>query len=333
MSVRRAPRPPAPSRQPPARRLWPVYLLLVVIFLIWSNSFIAVRALVGDLVPAAERLDPLELVVVRFAPVGLWCLAWFALLPSARREAREIVVSHPLLVPWLGFLNVWAYNLAFAAGHRRVGAGTGSLIITLNPVLTFLLAVLSGQERPTWRRAAGLAIAFGGIYVVVVHGAGRAVESAYLHDALLLLGAPASWAVYTVLSKPLVSRHSPLHLTFLVLGLASLPTLPLALASQTLRAKLALWGGERFGAALFLSLACTLFAFWLWYEALRRLPASKAAAFVFLNPPLALFFEWLWFGRVPAAGLFVGGALVLAGVFLCTRGGERRPVPGPAAAG
>jgi drug/metabolite transporter (DMT)-like permease len=263
-------------------------------------------------------------VLVRFAPVALWCAAWFALLPSARREARAIVGSHPLLVPWLGFLNVWGYNLAFAAGHRRVGAGTGSLIITLNPVLTFLLAVFSGQERATWRRAAGLAVAFAGIYVVVVHGAGRAVETAYLHDALLLLGAPASWAIYTVLSKPLVARYSPLHLTFLVLGVASLPTVPLALASAGLRRKIELWGVERFGAALFLSLACTLFAFWLWYEALRRLPASQAAAFVFLNPPLALFFEWLWFGRVPASGLFVGGALVLAGVFLCTRGDPGR---------
>jgi len=323
LSTRPSDRPLAAARLDPPR-LWRVYLLLFFIFLIWSNSFIAVRALVGDLVPMAERLDPRELVVVRFAPVALWCVAWFALLPAARREAWGILRAHPLLVPWLGFLNVWGYNLAFAAGHRRIGAGTGSLIITLNPVLTFLLAVLSGQERPTFRRAAGLAVAFAGIYVVVVHGAGRTVEAAYLRDALLLLGAPASWAVYTVLSKPLVSRYSPLHLTFLVLGLASLPTVPIALVDTPLRAKLALWGTERFGAALFLSLACTLFAFWLWYEALRRLPSSRAAAFVFLNPPLALFFEWLWFGRVPAAGLFLGGLLVLVGVFLCNRGDAPR---------
>ena len=57
--------------------------------------------------------------------------------------------------------------------------------------------------------------------------------------------------------------------------------------------------------------------FWLWYEALRRLSASRTAAFVFLNPPLALFFEWLWFGRAPASGLLLGGAVVLAGVYLC----------------
>lgn len=320
---------------PAARRQ--AYLLLVVTFLLWSNSFIAVRALVGEMVPEALRLSPVEFVVARFVPVALFCLGWFAVLPSARREARAILRERAGLVLLLGALNVWAYNLAFAAGHRRVPAGTGSLVITLNPVLTFLLAVVVGLERATLRKALGLAIAIAGLYVVVVHGAGRAIEPAYLRDALLLGLAPASWATYTVLSKPLVGRWSPVHLTFLTLGLGSLPSfVPLAL-DGAFRRKVALWGSGPWIAALFLGIGCTLVGFWLWYEALRRIPASTAAAFVFLNPPLALFFEWLWFGRVPAAGLYLGGAIVLAGVWMCVgplRRASRDPgLPDPEPAG
>jgi drug/metabolite transporter (DMT)-like permease len=300
-------------------RRWPSFGLLVVVFLIWSNSFIAARLLVGDDVPAAERLAPVGFVVARFAPVALWCIGWFALVPGARRAAAALLAEHPVLVPALGLLNVWGYNLAFGEGHHRVPAGTASLITALNPVLTFVLATLLRQERPTWTRAAGLAVAFGGIYLVVVHGAGREVGPAYVSDALILLAAPLSWALYTVLGKPLLVRHSPLHLTFLVLGLASLPTLPLAVAHPGFRAAVAAWSGVRFGAALFLSLGCTLLGFWLWYEAVKRLPATTAAAFVFLNPPLTLCFDWLWFGRAPALGLLGGGLVVLAGVYLCIR--------------
>jgi drug/metabolite transporter (DMT)-like permease len=191
------------------------------------------------------------------------------------------------------------------------------LITALNPAFTFVLAALFGLERATWRQALGLTVAFAGIYVVVVHGAGRAVEPAYLRDAAILLTAPISWSLYTVLSKPLVGRGSPLHLTFLILGIANLPTLPLAALLPALHAKVARWDPERYGAALFLALACTVVGFWLWYEGLRRLPASTVASFVFLNPPLALFFDWLWFGRVPASGLYVGGAIVLVGIYLC----------------
>lgn len=307
----------APAVAAPAR--WPAYLLLLLVFLIWSNSFIAARALVGDDVAAPERLAPVEFVTVRFLPVAIWCGLWFLLLPAARREAARLLRAHPVLVAALGLLNVWGYNLAFGEGHHRVPAGTGSLIIAINPVLTFVLATLLRLERPPWTRAAGLAMAFGGIYLVVVHGAGREVAAAYYLDALILLGAPVCWSLYTVLGKTLLDRASPVHLTFLVLGLASLPTLPLALADAGLQAKVAAWGGGRYGAALFLSLGCTLLAFWLWYEALKRLPATQAAAFVFLNPPLTLLFEWLWFRRAPTVGLLSGGAVVLAGIYLCMR--------------
>lgn len=318
--------PPSAPPAPAGHRAWGAYATLVVCFLIWSNSFAAVRALVSELVPPAERLDPYELVVVRFAPVALFCLGWFALLPGARRAASEVMSWRPGLVVALGLLAVWVYNLAFAAGMERVSAGAGSLVTAINPVLTFLLAWRLGQERATAAKLAGLALATGGVYVVVVHGAGRAVEVADLRAGALLLLAPASWAVYTVLSKPLLGGRSPLHLTFLVLGLASLPTLPLVAFDRELRAQLALWGAERWSAALFLSLACTVVGFWLWYEALGRLSASRTAAFVFLNPPLALFFEWLWFGRAPASGLLLGGAVVLAGVYLCLKP-PRRPTP------
>lgn len=305
----------------------PAFLILLVVFVIWANSFIAVRALVGEGVPVAERLGPLEFVEARFAPVAAFCLLWFAFQPAARREAREVLARHAPLTVLLGLLAVWGYNLAFAAGHHRVPAGTGSLFTVLNPVLTFVLAAAIGLERPTLRKALGIALACAGLYTVVVYGAGRKVEPAYLRDALLLLGAPISWALYTVLSKPLVERFSPLHLNFLVLGLASLPALGIAVVDRGFHAKVAAWGGDRFFAALFLALACTVLAFWLWYEALKRLPATTAAAFVFLNAPLTVAFEWLWFGRVPRPAWVVGCAVVLAGVYLSTREAAPRRDP------
>ncbi|MCH9649219.1 MAG: DMT family transporter [Deltaproteobacteria bacterium] len=327
MTLPHVPRPNAPRR-------WPAFLILLVVFVFWANSFIAVRLLVGEDVPSAERLSALEFVEARFAPVAVFCLLWFALIPSARREARLLLRRHGVLLLLLAAFNVWGYNLAFGAGHERVAAGTGALIIVLNPILTFLLVVLLGFERATWRKALGLAVAFAGIYVVIVYGAHRAVERAYLLDALLLIGAPMSWAVYTVFSKKLLDGASALTLNFLILGIGSLPTLPLLAVDSSFQAKVLAWGPQRLGAALFLAFGCTLLAFWLWLVALKRLPATTAAAFVFLNPPLTLCFEWLWFGRTPNSALLLGGAIVLIGVFLATRESvpsrsrpPRRPLP------
>lgn len=313
-------------------RRWPYFGLLVLTFLIWSNSFIAVRALVGDEVPQAERLGAVQFVLVRFAPVAVFCIAWTLLVPRARREALALLRGHWPLVLAVAALNTWGYNLAFAQGHSLVPAGTGSLIITLNPVLTFVFAVALRQERATWLRAAGMAIAFGGIYVVVAYGAGRTVTGAYISDALVLMLAPVCWATYTVLAKRLLVRPiQPVNFTFLALGLGSLPALLGVGFDADLHERIAVWSTERYVAAAFISLGCSVIAFGLWFTALRRLTATSAAVFVFLNPPLTVMFEMLWFGHTPGVGLIGGGALVCVGVAMVLR--RRRPaVPNPSGA-
>jgi drug/metabolite transporter (DMT)-like permease len=309
-----------------SERRWPFYLLLLLTFVIWSNSFVAARVLVGEQVPAGERLGPLSFVIARFLPVALVTWPWLLLSPTRRVEVRRLLARHWPRVLALGLLSVWTYNLPFAAGQHLVPPGTAALIIALNPVFTFLIAMLAGQERFAALRAAGLALAFTGVWQVVVHGAGREVHGAYLVDALLLTLAPLSWALYTVLGKRLLATTSPLLLTYLLLAIASAPTVPLALFDHELQAAVARWPAERWLAALFLGLGCTLIGYWFWNVALRRLPASTVSAFVFLNPPLALLFEWLWLGDAPSWGLLVGGALVLAGVWLTAS----RPVLAPA---
>ena len=316
---------------------WPYFLLLLLTFLIWSNSFVAARVLVGEQVPAAERLGPLDFVVARFLPVALVTWPWLLSGRRRRAEVARVLRLHAPLIVVLGLLSVWTYNLAFGAGQHLVPPGTAALIIALNPVFTFLLAMALRQERFAGPRAFGLMLSFTGVWYVVVHGSGKEVGGAYLVDALLLALAPLSWSLYTVLGKRILGVASPLLLTYLSLAIATAPTVPLALLRPSFRSAVAHWPPSRWIAALFLGLACSLLGYWFWNVALRRLSPSTVTAFVFLNPPLAVLFEWLWLGRAPSWGLLVGGALVLAGVRLCLGPApaeeENGAARGPAAVG
>ena len=299
------------------------YLVLLLTFLIWSNSFLAARLLVGEQVPADERLAPLAFVLARFLPVLLVTWPWLLLSRQRRGELKRLLREHGGLLVGLAALSIWTYNLPFAFGQYLVPPGAAALIITLNPVLTFVIAVLVRQERFSLARAIGLALAFAGVWQVIVHGAGKEVRGAYVIGALVLTLSPLSWSIYTVLFKRLLGTQegrpgvSPLLLTYVTLAIGSLPTLPLALAHRGFQSAVAHWTPERWVAALFLGIGCTLVGYSLWNLALRRLTASNVTAFVFLNPPLAILFEWLWFGTAPSVGLLFGGALVLAGVYLC----------------
>jgi drug/metabolite transporter (DMT)-like permease len=289
--------------------LWPI--LLVLVALIWGNSFIAVKHIVG-------YVSPLELVTLRFVPVALIFAG--LLLPLRGREVWAIIRSDGWRLAFLGLTGAVLYNIFLGWGETRVAAGTASLIIALNPTFTYILAIVVLGERFAWRRALGLAIAFGGLFVIVRWGSGRPVSLQDLGFALITMLAPMCWAVYTVSGKSLVARHPPLLVVGVAMIFAGLFSLLLVLFRPGLLAELPALPASFWGAVLFLAVPCTVFAFVVWFGALERMPAGRVAGFVYLVPMFAVTFSrWLLDEPVTPA-LLLGAAVLIVGVWLVNRG-------------
>ncbi len=290
------------------------HLVLVGTLVIWSLSFLAAARVRVDLGVA-------HAVAARFLPVLLGSAAlllWRR--PRLPRSAWPVILA-------MGLLGVPGYNVFFFIGLKTVPSGTAALIIALSPVLAAVFARLWLGERFGPRKRVGLLLALCGVFVVIRYGTERPVDWPYLSAALLLAGAPTAWAMYTVLGKKLPPEVDTLDATLAILCVGSLPT-ALFVDREMLRVLAASPGA--LGASLYLGVFCTLVGYLAWNWALRRLPASEVAAFVFLNPPLANFWAWLLVGdrlRAP----FVAGALVLlAGVALIVLGVRPRrgaPIP------
>ena len=61
--------------------------------------------------------------------------------------------------------------------------------------------------------------------------------------------------------------------------------------------------------------------------AFKALPAATSSAVLLLQPVVAALFAWLLFGEALAPSQIVGGAIVLAGVYLCQlAASDTRPV-------
>ncbi|MGH3039350.1 MAG: EamA family transporter, partial [Gaiellaceae bacterium] len=72
----------------------------------------------------------------------------------------------------IGFCVVVGYHIFLNVGTKYTTSGTAALVVALSPALTLLLAVGLGLERWSLRRAVGLAVAFAGVSIVVLLGAG-----------------------------------------------------------------------------------------------------------------------------------------------------------------
>ncbi len=143
--------------------------------------------------------------------------------------------------------------------------------------------------------------------------------------------APVSWAVYTILSKPLVPKYGPVGLSAVSMVLGTIVLLPIALPT-TIGDLGHLTAGD-WGWVAFLALGCTVYGYVVWAFALGKLEASTTAAWVYPVPLVALGWAAILLHERVTGFVVLGGALVLAGVILTERGATRRePVPkeGPA---
>jgi len=281
------------------------YLLLVLVILIWGNSFIAIKH-------AVQFLAPVELTILRFVPVAL---IFGVLLLTTRRVAFWQMVRRDWLgLVFLGLSGVVAYNLALNTGESRVPAGTASLIISLNPAFTFLLSVVFLKERPTIKKAMGLAIAFLGLYVIVRYASNQQIDFSYLRYVFITMLAPLCWAIYTILGKPLVARYPPLMVVGGAMMVAIIPLL--FFVRSSLIAKLPTLPPSVWLSIAFLSLACTVFGFVIWFWALQRMEASRAASFVYLEPLFGVSFSKLLLNEPITPTLLIGAVLLIGGVYL-----------------
>ena len=282
--------------------------LLILVTLIWGNSFIAVKIIV-------QHISPLELVTVRFVPVALIFAA--LLLPTRGREVWAMIRADGWRLAFLGLTGAVLYNTFLGWGETRVAAGTASLIIALNPTFIYTLSILVLGERFLWRRTLGLAVAFAGLFVIVRWGSGRPIALDDLGYALIVMLAPLNWAVYTISGKTVIARHPPLlvvGVSMIFAGLFSLVFVRPSLIAQLPTLPASFWW-----AVLFLAVPCTVFAFVVWFGALERMPAGRAAGFIYLVPMFAVTFSrWLLDEPVTPA-LLLGAAILIAGVYLVNR--------------
>ena len=217
-------------------------------------------------------------------------------------------------------LALLTYALAFSFAYQSLPAGTGALILFGAVQTTMLAAGLLRGERLNARKAAGIATALAGVFVLLFPG----LTAPDPLGAALMTAAGIAWGAYS-----LMGRHArrPVEATAKNFALAAACCAPLLFFGNTGRA----WSlaGVLFAVASgTLTSAC---GYVLWYAALPSMKATNAAVVQLAVPVLAACAGALLLGELPdrrlvlAAGLTLGGiaAVITARAPQAPRTGER----------
>jgi drug/metabolite transporter (DMT)-like permease len=189
--------------------------------------------------------------------------------------------------------------------------------VPTNPAFTALFAALFLRERLGAVRALGVGLSVLGALWVLARGDPVALASLEFGlGELLLVACIFTWSAYTLLGRVALSTLSPLALTACVMAAGSLPT---ALPAWLEGASLAAVTWQSWTAFAYLVLFGTVVPFLWFYEGVKALGAARASQFINLVPPLAVTESVLLLGEPFSPALLVGGALVIAGLYLTNR--------------
>ncbi|MEV8127957.1 EamA family transporter [Streptomyces sp. NPDC085944] len=250
---------------------------------------------------------PLFAALMRALPAGLLLLALSRVLPRGAWWVKAAV---------LGVLNIGAFfPLLFLSAYRMPG-GMAAVVGSLGPLLVVGLSTLLLGQRPTVRSVLTGTVAAFGVSLVVLEAAGTL-------DALGVLAAvaaTASMSAGTVLTqrwgRP--GGVGPLALTSWQLTAGGLLLTPLALLVEGAPPAL---DGPAVGGYLYLALANTALAYWLWFRGIGRLAATQVTFLGPLSPLTAAVIGWAALGQALGPVQLVGMALA----FGATLAGQRQP--------
>jgi len=277
-----------------------VYGALISAMLVWGFSFLAIKSVVGT-------IPIFSLNFIRFAIAALL----LGLLSIVRR--RLIVPKRDLaVIAGLSLLSPVGYFLFETYGVSLTQASHASILIAAIPIAVYLIAFARKQEPATWRKTAGILLAFAGVLTIVVSARGD--RGASLIGDLFILGAVLCAAVRTTLIKDALRRVTPLQLTFYQFAFSLVVFGPLAVTSGFA------WIGEMtpllWAQVLFLSIICSAAAFLAMHYALSHISAARVSVTANVVPIVTLLAEAALFA-VPLTMLKgLGAALTIAGVVL-----------------
>lgn len=232
---------------------------------------------------------------------------------SVRRQDRW-----KLLV--LGIIGNTVYQLLFIHGLNLTTASNTAIIIALTPAFIALLSFYLRHERLNWTAWSGIIISFVGFYFVITKQAGTFhFSSQSIKGDLMILAGCLFWTIYTVYSKPLLDRISPLKLTAVTMFYGTVFYLPFCLRDMTtlpyselsLKAWLAL-----IYSALFALAICYV----IWYASVRRVGNSKTAIYDYLIPVFSVLFATVFLNERISFLQGVGALIIFMGVYLARSG-------------
>lgn len=284
------------------------YGALALAAVLWGGSIVAQKLALGSFsaVEASVLRDIGGLAIL----LATW---WWREGALARMSGRDLGI-----LALLG-LGVLGNHLLILMGLKYVSGAVAGVIIGSAPVVTALLSAVTIQDVPFRSVWAGGLLSCAGVALVSIAGFQAAGEQPLLGSLLVFLGV-VSWALYSIGSRAVMDRISPLTVNWTTLLVATVLQVPLLWTDhKMLDAGPASVTMPDWLALGYLVIFATAVAQQAWLFGVQGIGPSRASVLGNLTPVAAVALSALILKETVGFVELFGIVLILAGVWVVDR--------------
>lgn len=284
------------------------YGALALAAVLWGGSIVAQKLALGSFsaVEASVLRDIGGLAIL----LSTW---WWQEGALARMSARDLGIL------FLLGLGVLGNHLLILMGLKYVSGAVAGVIIGSAPVVTALLSAATIQDVPFRSVWAGGVLSCAGVALVSIAGFQAAGEQPLLGSLLVFLGV-VSWAIYSIGSRAVMDRISPLTVNWTTLLVATVLQIPLLWTDRKmLDAGLDSVTMPDWLALGYLVIFATAVAQQAWLFGVQGIGPSRASVLGNLTPVAAVALSAIILKERVGVIELAGIALILVGVWVLDR--------------
>lgn len=256
------------------------YIFVIIPVLLWGVSFISTKVVLREMPPVSIAFFRQLIALVPLVIQGLVTRASFRIKPVDL-----------LLLGGSCFFGIVLYFVFENNGLRYTTASSASMIVAAVPVFTLITEALFFKMKVSLRMVLCIAVSIVGVYFVISINGRLDFSSKTFLGNMLMIGAMASWVIYTILSRRLGSTYSSLIITLYQTASSSILFVPFILP------EISSWKPVSTIVLLnliYLGVFCSAVSYFLFLYAIKKLGPTVSSAFLNLIPVVSV-----------TAGLFI----------------------------
>jgi drug/metabolite transporter (DMT)-like permease len=283
--------------------------LMILCSIFWAGAFIAGKM-------AVMEIPPFTLTFLRFffASILIFC----AMVKFEKKDWRLKKEDLPVVF-FLGIVGMVGYHILFFTALKYTSAINTSMIAATNPLMTSILASLFLEEKLNSKRIGAIAVALIGVILIITKGNLMILQNLTFNSGdIIMLLAVFCWAIYSIVSRRVMPKYSPLILTTYSFIICTIFTLPFAMMEKPLlylpHVTLKSWA-----AVFYMAVFPSFIGYLVQQVSIRELGVSKTAIFINLVPFFSVILAAVILKEKITLLTVFSGALIILGVSLTTR--------------